>query len=583
MKEFDTIVIGSGAGGLSTALCLARAGQKVLVLEQHYVPGGWCHSFYLNGYRFTPGVHYIGMMDKGESTSNLYESLGIANDLVFFRMNPHAYEHCWIGDERIDMPAGIDNLYESLSKKFPKEKKGLKKYLKLVKQVSHQLQLIPKMNGLWDNITIPFRTLQLGKYGLFSLKKVIGWHIKDPLLQKVLNVQCGDHGLPPLQTSFPLHCAVMDHYFNGGFYPAGGGASIVKAMTSAIKKHGGEVRTGQAVKRILIEGGKKFAATGVELESGEIIKASRVVSNADPEKTYHELIGVQYLSKSLQKKLLKTKYSVTSLSLFLTVDIDVVKAGLDSGNIWMLRDKDMDELFKDMNTEDILTEDEFPGLFVSCTTLKDPLSFNGRHHTIEAITYIGYEAFREFSKLDDYHSEAYLSYKERICQKLLNSLERIVPGISQHIIQMELGTPMTNEFYIQSTRGSVYGTEKSFWQTGPFAYRNKSEIANLYLCGASILAHGVAGASYSGVQTAATILNCRMDDLLQPEPNQNIRIYEAEDPSEWPEWMRLKMERRKERLEGRKPTIKPQNSIMVSHDQKHRTGKTQNRIQNTGF
>jgi all-trans-retinol 13,14-reductase len=551
MSEFDTIVIGSGAGGLSTALCLARSGQKVLVLEQHYVPGGWCHSFYLNGYRFSPGVHYIGMMEKGESTSELYESLGIANDLVFFKMNPLGYEHCWIGEEHIDMPAGIDNLYESLAKKFPHEKKGLKKYLKVVQQVSRQLQLIPKMDGFWDNVTIPFRTAQLGKYGLFSLRKVIGWHIKDPLLQKVLNIQCGDHGLPPAQASFPLHCAVMDHYFNGGYYPAGGGASIVKAMTTAIKKHGGEVRTAHGVKRIIIEGDKKYRATGVELQSGEIIKAQRVVSNADPGKTYLEMIGSQYLSKGLQKKLSKTKYSVTSLSLFLTVDIDVKKAGLDSGNIWMLRNTDMDKLFEEMNTEDILTEDEFPGLFISCTTLKDPLSFNGKHHTIEAITYLGYDAFKEFSKLDDYHSAAYLLYKNRICEKLLNSLERVVPGIRNHIIQMELGTPMTNEYYIQSTRGSVYGTEKNFWQTGPFSYRNKSEIENLYLCGASILAHGVAGASYSGVQAAATILNCRMHDLLKPKENQNIRIYDAEDPSGWPEWIHRKIENRKERLKSK--------------------------------
>jgi phytoene dehydrogenase-like protein len=407
------------------------------------------------------------------------------------------------------------------------------------------------MDGFWDNVTIPFRTAQLGKYGLFSLRKVIGWHIKDPLLQKVLNIQCGDHGLPPAQASFPLHCAVMDHYFNGGYYPAGGGASIVKAMTTAIKKHGGEVRTAHGVKRIIIEGEKKYRATGVELQSGEIIKTQRVVSNADPGKTYLEMIGSQYLSKGLQKKLSKTKYSVTSLSLFLTVDIDVKKAGLDSGNIWMLRNTDMDKLFEEMNTEDILTEDEFPGLFISCTTLKDPLSFNGKHHTIEAITYLGYDAFKEFSKLDDYHSAAYLLYKNRICEKLLNSLERVVPGIRNHIIQMELGTPMTNEYYIQSTRGSVYGTEKNFWQTGPFSYRNKSEIENLYLCGASILAHGVAGASYSGVQAAATILNCRMHDLLKPKENQNIRIYDAEDPSGWPEWIHRKIENRKERLKSK--------------------------------
>ena len=82
-EEFDTIIIGSGAGGLASAICLAKAGQKVLVLEQHYVPGGWCHSFQLNGHRFSPGVHYIGLLDEGQSTSNLYKALGIANELVF--------------------------------------------------------------------------------------------------------------------------------------------------------------------------------------------------------------------------------------------------------------------------------------------------------------------------------------------------------------------------------------------------------------------------------------------------------------------------------------------------------------------
>jgi phytoene dehydrogenase-like protein len=562
MQNFDTIVIGSGAGGLTTALCLARAGQKVLVLEQHYVPGGWCHSFYLNGYRFSPGVHYIGQLEKGESTSRLYESLGIANDLVFFKMNPAAYEHCWIGNEKIDIPAGFEHLRDSLTKRFPAERNGIRKYLRVIQQVSSQIQLIPKMNGLWDNITIPFRTLQLGKYGLFSLRKVIGWHIRDPLLQKVLNVQCGDHGLPPGQASFPLHCAVMEHYFNGGFYPAGGGASIVKAMTTAIKKNGGEVRTGQTVKNIIVEReetGKGFKATGVYLENGEIIQAKRIVSNADPANTYTKMIGHQYLSKSLQKKLSKTKYSVTSLSLFLTVDMDVAAAGLDSGNIWMLRNKDMDEVFKDMNSMDILTEDEFPGLFISCTTLKDPLSFNGRHHTIEALTFIGHEAFQKFSGLADYHSPTYSQYKDRVCEKLLNSIEKVVPGISNHIIQMELGTPMTNEFYIQATKGSVYGTEKGFWQTGPFSYRNKSEIKNLYLCGASVLAHGVTGASYSGVQTAAIILGCKMDDLLQPDPDQNIRIYDAEDSSTWPEWIHQKMKNRNERLRSKQSESRVQN------------------------
>jgi phytoene dehydrogenase-like protein len=550
MREFDTIIIGSGAGGLSAALCLARAGQKVAVIEQHYVPGGWCHSFYIDGHRFSPGVHYIGGMDKGESTSHLYEGLGIANELVFFRMNKDAYEHCWIGDDRIDMPAGIEHLSEALSKRFPKEKKGIKKYLKLVQTVSRELFLIPKMNGFWDNVTIAYRTRHLGKYGLFRLKRVIGWHIKDPLLKKVLNIQCGDHGLPPSKASFPFHCALMDHYFKGGFYPMGGGAAIVKAMTNAIKKQGGEIHTGQAVKKILVEGDKKLKTVGVELQNGEVIRAKHIISNADPATTY-KLVGHENLSKKLVKKLGTTRYSVTSLMFFITVDMDVREAGLDSGNIWFMPHKDMDGIYEDLTKISILEKDEFDSLFISCSSLKDPLSFNGRQHTIEVVTFIDYDSFKADHAAKGEQDENYLEIKERLCEKLMNTFKRILPAIHKNIVNMELGTPITNQHYINSTKGNVYGTEKGFWQTGPFSYTAKTEIENLYMCGASIMSHGVAGASYSGVKTAAEVLGCTEDDLLKKDESQELRIYDAEDNSQWPDWIQQRMGDKKKRSENK--------------------------------
>jgi len=547
-RNVDTIIIGSGAGGLSAGICLSRAGQDVVVLEKHDVPGGWCHSFYLNGHRFTPGVHYIGLLGENESTNDLYKGLGIANDLVFFKMNPKAYEHCWIDNEKIDLPADFDALKESLSERFPHEKKNLKTYLNTVREVSRQLQLIPKMNGFWDNITIPFRTAQLGKYGLFSLKTVIDWHIKDPLLKAVLNIQCGDHGLPPSQASFPLHCAVMEHYFSGGFYPMGGGGAIVKAMTNSIKNHGSKVRTSQGVKHILLEGDKKKRAVGVELESGEKIYAKTIISNADPSKTYLDLVGEKNLSPKLVKRLQGTKYSCTSLMLFLTVDMDVREAGLDSGNIWVMPEKDMDNSFDQLMILDIEGGKEFPGLFVSCTTLKDPTSFDGRYHSLEAITFINNESFTKFKNENSDRSEAYLKFKEVLTQKILNGLEKVVPGIGAKIVHKELGTPLTNEYYINATNGSVYGTEKSFKQTGPFSFQTKSEIENLYLCGASVMSHGVAGAGYSGVQTAAKILKCRTEDLMQTEGMNNVRTFEAEDQENYPEWLTQKIRLKKDRL-----------------------------------
>lgn len=547
----DTLIIGSGAGGLAAAICLSRAGQRVVVLEQHDVPGGWCHSFYLNGHRFTPGVHYVGLLGEGESTSELYEGLGIADDLTFFRMNPAGYEHCWIGNRRFHLPAGHDELIAYLSELFPKERKNLTAYLNMVRTVAAQLMLIPRMNGFWDNVTIPWRTRYMGKYALFSLKRVIGWYIKDPLLKDILNIQCGDHGLPPGRASFPLHCAVMAHYFSGAYYPMGGGGAMVKAMTNAIKRHGGEVRTSQRVRRILVEGTGRKQVAGVELENGERLLAGRVISNADPTITYRHLVGERHLSPKLVRKLDRTTYSCTSLMLFLTVDMDLRMAGLDSGNIWIAPEGlEADAVYAELMGPDVTIGAEFPGMFISCTTLKDPSSFDGRHHCIEAITYIHHKAFKAFADEGPERSPAYHAMKDLLVRKMMRTLERVVPGISHHVVNQELGTPLTNKFYINSTDGSVYGTEKVLKQVGPFAFRPKTEITGLYLCGASIQSHGVAGAGYSGVQTAAIILGCRAEELTKSDGSRPVRVYEAEDASGYPEPIKRKIEERRRRAEA---------------------------------
>jgi len=534
MQEYDSIIIGSGAGGLSCALCLAREGQKVLVLEQHYLAGGWCHTFKKGKGHFTPGIHYIGLLAEGESSSNLYKGLGIANDLVFFRMNPKAFEHCHIGDERFDIPAGIEAFKTALIEKFPKEKRGINRYLNTVKDVSKELQLIPKIETLWDKITIPWRTRHLGKYGLFSLKRVISWHLKDPLLQTILNTQAGDHGLPPKLASFPLHAAVMEHYLSGGYYPMGGGSSIVNAMLKSFESYGGEIRLKSFVKHIIMEDENGVqTAKGVELESGEKLFAKNIISNADPQKTYLDLVGKKYLSEALNKKLEETEYSCSSLILFLTVDMDVTKFGIDSGNIWLMPKRDTDEVYDEMMGDDIASGSEFLGAFISCTTLKDPSSFDGKHHTFEVVTFINNEVFSKYKNEDAKRSQEYLDLKEKLTAKMLNTIENVIPGISEYIVYKELGTPLTNEYYINATKGSVYGTQKSLNQIGPNAYRAKSEIENLYLCGASILAHGVTGATFSGVDTAARILGCRQDDLLEFDESQHLRIYEAEDKNQY--------------------------------------------------
>ena len=75
----DAIVIGSGMGGLTAAAILARAGKRVLVVEQHDVAGGGTHTFPLGpqgAYQFDSGLHYT--YDRGTRTLSLCLSVSLS-------------------------------------------------------------------------------------------------------------------------------------------------------------------------------------------------------------------------------------------------------------------------------------------------------------------------------------------------------------------------------------------------------------------------------------------------------------------------------------------------------------------------
>ena len=78
---------------MAAALALAQAGRKVCVLEQHSVPGGFCQSFTLGGFRFSPGIHYIGDLQPGGMFRRALEGLGVSEHLAFFEMNRDGYDH----------------------------------------------------------------------------------------------------------------------------------------------------------------------------------------------------------------------------------------------------------------------------------------------------------------------------------------------------------------------------------------------------------------------------------------------------------------------------------------------------------
>ncbi|NQU31386.1 MAG: NAD(P)/FAD-dependent oxidoreductase [Anaerolineae bacterium] len=539
-KTYDIIVIGSGAGGLTAAVALAQAGQKVLVCEQHGKPGGWTHSFTLNGYRFSPGVHYIGGIGEGGSLDRTYRGLGVSEHIQFCELNPDGYDHIVIGDKQYDFPKGKENLVDKLKEYFPHEAEGIDGYIDTAEKMIQSMGNLGKVKNPASAVKAAGGAVSIMRWATRSGQDFIEHFITDPILRGILGGQAGDHGMPPSEVSAFVQAGILNHYFNGGYYPLGGAFAIPRAFLRELKQAEGEIRLKTPVEKILLEDGK---VTGVRLVDGEVIHAKNVVSNADPEVTFGKMIGRDSLSKKLVNKLDRVTYSVSALSLFFVVDMDLREAGLDSGNFWFYDNEDVDGQYKLGLTDHTLTADEPPMMFLTVTTLKDPSKMHDGHHTCEAFAFVGYDAFEKWSESKKGERPAgYEAEKEELAEKLFRKLERHVPGISKHIVYWSLATPLTNDHYINATRGNLYGISKSRRQVGPGAFPIKTEIEGLYMCGASTLSHGVAGATRSGMAAAANILGCSISDLLT-QNGPPMEIYPSDDISKWPKHLQEKIAR----------------------------------------
>ncbi|HKJ39994.1 MAG TPA: NAD(P)/FAD-dependent oxidoreductase, partial [Anaerolineales bacterium] len=495
------------------------------------------HSFTLNGYRFSPGVHYIGSLHEGGSLRRIYDGLGVSQDMTFVELNPDGYDHIIVGDTRVDFPKGKEKLIERLKSQFPHEAQGIDSYFADVISMTEGLKHL-------GNLKQPLKTAKSAgnvlKWVRATGADLVNAHITDPVLRGVLAGQAGDHGLPPSQVSAFMHAGITQHYLEGGYYPLGGAFTLPRAFVRALKRSGGEIRLKSSVKRILVEGKKVL---GVELDSGEEIRADVVISNADPEVTFGKLIGREHLSARLKRKVDSVRYSTSCLSLFFATDMDLRGAGLDSGNFWYYDHADVDKIYSEGLTDAVMNADTPSGMFLTVTTLKDPSKMHSGHHTCESFAFVGYEAFEKWANTKYGARPAdYEAMKEELSERMVRGLEKHVPGLSKHIVYYSLGTPLSNEHYLNATRGNLYGIDKRPSQVGPFAFSPRTEFDGLYLCGASTTSHGVAGVTKSGMDVDKAILNCRMDDILT-QSGSSMTFLQSEDVRSWPEHLKKKMER----------------------------------------
>jgi all-trans-retinol 13,14-reductase len=505
-SHYDTIIIGSGMGSLTTAAILAKQGQRVLVLERHYTAGGFTHVFKRKGYEWDVGIHYIGEVQRPNSVvKRLFDYIS-ASKIEWADMG-EVYDKIIIGEKQYDFVKGVQNFKEKLVEYFPDEKAAIEAYVKLVFDSTNAAQkfymdkaLSPVMSWL---IGGSMRKSYL-KYSDKTTYEVLRSLTDNEELIKVLSGQYGDYGVTPKKSSFAMHASVARHYFGGGSFPIGGSSQIAKNIDPIIETAGGTILVRAEVKEVQIENNK---ATGVVMNDGKVFTAENIVSGAGIMTTYQKLLPKQVVEKhQLNEQLKQVERSVAHACLYIGLKGTPTELELPKTNYWVYpADKDHDQCVE-RYLNDI--DEPFPVVYISFPSAKDP-DFTNRYpdrSTIDIITLVPFETFAEWEgsswmkRGDDYKE-----LKEKLAQRLLAELYKQQPQLEGAVEYYELSTPLTTQHFINYEKGEIYGLDATPERFRQKFLKPRTPIKNFYLTGQDIVTCGVAAALFSGVLTATAM------------------------------------------------------------------------------
>ncbi len=467
------IIIGSGLGGLSTGVILAKNGYDVTIFEQASQIGGCLQCFQRDGVKFETGMHFIGSLDDGQVLSNYLNYLEIKSKIIVNKLNEDAYDIVSLNGEKFEFPNGRDAFIEHFSERFPSQKENLKRYCDLVEQVA-------SMSPFRDLKKASDNDRHLDNELLFkSLDEILNQTITDPLLRDVLVGNLSLYAAQKGKTPFSTHAFIFDFYNNGAYRIVGGSDTIAKALNDVLLRYGGRILTRQKVTKIVVE---NKVATGVITEYGTLHTADVVISDINP-KQLIDIVDNTVFSETYKSRIKEIHDTISVFSLYLRFKAEAMPYlnsnfyGFQSVTPWKMSGK---------------VDKKWPNgyLYMHHCHEKDPKFAKSG----VILSYMSMDALSQWKDTQIGHRGVdYECFKQEMAERLLDVVEKDFPGLRDTIADYHAATPLTYRDYTLTPEGSIYGLAKDVTKgiAGRVSYKTK--VPNLFLVGQNINSHGMLG------------------------------------------------------------------------------------------
>ncbi len=507
-KGYDCVIVGAGNGGLGAAAQLAAKGARVLLLEQHTVPGGFATSFVRGRFEFETSLHAFADIGsptaKGRARAFLEDELGIHLDWVEIS---EAYRLILTDpgeDLDVTMPYGVQAFIDAMEKAAPGSKGPVTNYVNLCKEVYEAISYIGRSKGNPDRGVLTKEYANFLKTCPYTMDQVADALKVPERARKILHAMWVYLGPPTSRLSFTVYGAMFYLFLiTKAHIPRQRSHEYALALDTRIRELGGEIEYNTKIEKILVQGGR---VAGVVTSKGDHIETRHVISNASPTLVYNNLISPRSEVPEIALRECNARVNgLSGLVVYLGLDATLEELGLHKYSYFIYANMNTDEMYKAFGTLDTPRMQA-----VLCLNNAIPDCSPPGTSVVSITTLYRPQAWKHVDP------RTYVKVKNRIAGDLVDHLEQATGApIKEHIEEIEVATPQTFARYTGSYDGVIYGYEPEPWDSlmpRLMSLKDDRPFDGLEFCGGyAFRCHGYS----SSLQSGQTVALLTLRDLIE--------------------------------------------------------------------